>query len=179
MLTLVTDGWKDTSNNESIINYMLVTPDGQSIFHSSHPTGTDRHTAEYIAEKIIEVIEAVGSEKIIAFCTDGAANMLKAAKLINRKYPKICGIRCAAHSLNLTIKDIMELPMWDDSLTMVNKVNSYFRNHTIIAAHLACYQKKIQQNNCTCIACADTMAIHATSSDKLFGNKRSTREDRR
>ena len=90
-MTLVTDGWTNV-RGESILNYMLVTSRGQSIFHSSDPSGTERHTGEYLASELLRIIEAVGPARINDICTDTAANMLKAVRIVTQQFPHIYAI---------------------------------------------------------------------------------------
>ncbi|KAK9375191.1 uncharacterized protein V1513DRAFT_443055, partial [Lipomyces chichibuensis] len=41
--TLVTDSWTNI-RGEAIVNYVLVTPNGEAMFHSGDPTGAESHT---------------------------------------------------------------------------------------------------------------------------------------
>ena len=64
----------------------------------------ESHTGEYIAEKVLEVIEEVKQEcgkMTVAVVTDNASNMKKAWKLLVRKHPELTSYGCAAHSLSL------------------------------------------------------------------------------
>lgn len=71
--------------------------------------GAESHTGEYLAEEIIKVIKEVGPRKVAAVCTDNAANMQKAWKIINSKYEHIQCYGCAAHTLNLIFSDVGKL----------------------------------------------------------------------
>ncbi|KAG6244267.1 hypothetical protein E4U23_006275, partial [Claviceps purpurea] len=53
-LTLVSDGWTNI-RGESIINYMLVTPEGGAYFHSSETAGVNSHTGEFLAQRMMSV----------------------------------------------------------------------------------------------------------------------------
>ncbi|KAK9242259.1 hypothetical protein V1506DRAFT_548110 [Lipomyces tetrasporus] len=55
-MMLVTDSWTNI-RGEAIVNYVLVTPNGDAAFHSADPTGAESHTGSYLSKRIIEVIE--------------------------------------------------------------------------------------------------------------------------
>ena len=67
----------------------------------------DSHTAKYLAEKIEEVIEKVGPNRISAIVSDNAANVKKAREIITEKYPRIENIQCISHCINLIVCDII------------------------------------------------------------------------
>ena len=46
-------------------------------------------TSERIAEDIVEVIEEIGNDKVVALVSDNASNMLGAWLIIEDKYPHI------------------------------------------------------------------------------------------
>ncbi|ODQ70886.1 hypothetical protein LIPSTDRAFT_74386, partial [Lipomyces starkeyi NRRL Y-11557] len=84
-MTLVTDSWTNI-RGEAIVNYVLVAPNGEAMFHSADPTGAESHTGSYLSKRIIEVIEDVGPEKIVAICSDTASNVQHAIKIVCRRY---------------------------------------------------------------------------------------------
>ncbi|KAL4103209.1 hypothetical protein QTP88_018586 [Uroleucon formosanum] len=60
-LGLMCDGWSNI-RNESIINFVITTP--KPVFYKSLPTLTERHTGDYMAKVMIEIIEEVGPGKV-------------------------------------------------------------------------------------------------------------------
>ncbi|KAK9244332.1 hypothetical protein V1506DRAFT_541924 [Lipomyces tetrasporus] len=54
----VTDSWTNI-RGEEIVNYVLVTPNGEALFTS--------HTGSYLSKRIIEVIEDVGPERLLRY----------------------------------------------------------------------------------------------------------------
>lgn len=105
-LTLVTDGWTDTCGHH-IVNYAVKAPSQPSVFYKSIDTTGVTQDAEGIADAIGKVLEELGASKFVALVTDNA-NVMKATwPLIEEKYPKISAYGCAAHCLNLLIKDIL------------------------------------------------------------------------
>ncbi|CAG8455899.1 8415_t:CDS:2, partial [Rhizophagus irregularis] len=65
---------------------------GKEFIHSIQNLSKESHTSQYIAKKIIEVIESVGAEKFSAVVSDNASSMVKAKKLVNEKYENIMPI---------------------------------------------------------------------------------------
>jgi len=71
-LGLMCDRWSNI-RNESIINFVITTP--KPVFYKSLPTLTERHTGDYMAKVMIEIIEEVGPGKVFGIVTENAANM--------------------------------------------------------------------------------------------------------
>lgn len=139
-LTLISDGWTNI-RGESIINYMLVRPDGAAYFHSSEPAGLSLHTGEFLAQQMTAVINDVGPHHINAICCDSAANQQNAVKRVQHRFPSIIGIKCTSHQLNLVIKDILTLPVFVDTLHKAVKLAKWFRNHQFVHEALKIQQK--------------------------------------
>lgn len=93
--TLVSDGWTHI-RGESIVNHVLVSPEGQALFHSSDPTGDNSHTGEYLASELMRVIKSVGAKNIIAICTGTDSNMLSAVRSVVATNRHIHPVRCTS-----------------------------------------------------------------------------------
>ena len=68
------------------------------------------HTAERIAERIIEYVDDVETLlecKVVSIATDNASNMQKARSLVLEQKPHLFGIGCQAHWLNLLAKEVL------------------------------------------------------------------------
>ena len=139
-VTLTTNGWTNV-NGESIMNFMLNAPDGRSWFYRSVVCGTASHTAEYIASQLLLVIEELGPNNFAAICSDSAANMLSANRIVSARYPHIIGIGCTAHQTNLMVKDVLCLPSFKTVTHSAVAVIKYFKNSHVQSAHLKLLQK--------------------------------------
>lgn len=102
--TLMSDGWTDR-RGRSIINFLLNSAIGTFYLKSIDCT-TDTKTGEFIANGLSEVIDQIGSEKIIQVCTDNASNYVLAGSILMDKYPHLFWTPCAAHVLDLALEDI-------------------------------------------------------------------------
>jgi len=88
----------------------------------------ERHTAEYLAEVIENVINGIGADRISAIVSDNASNVRNARKIIQEKFPRIENIRCIAHVINLIVCDIVKEKFGDRLLRCVNTLTSFFKN---------------------------------------------------
>ena len=129
-LTLISDGWSNPCG-ESIINYLLVART-EAIFLKSIATGKDRHTGEYIADGLVEVISEIGSQNIIAVTTDNTSNMKSSWQDVQQQYPEILCLGCSSHMTNLLVEDIMKLPVLHDHFKIVKEINRYWKNLSIL-----------------------------------------------
>jgi len=91
---------------------------------------SESHTAEYLTEKINEIITSVGSNKFAAIVSDNASNVRKAREEINCQYPNIQNVRCIAHCINLIACDIIAHKFADKLLRRINILVTFFRNNS-------------------------------------------------
>ncbi|CAG8465618.1 3017_t:CDS:1, partial [Funneliformis caledonium] len=139
-LCMVSDGWSNI-NRDSVHNFVICTP--KPFFFDATFSGEESHTAEWIADQIIQQMDIIGIQKFSAVITD-TTNVMKAAwRNIEEKYPNIVCLGCNSHIINLLIKDIL---CFDEIKAIVNNAKSiviYFRSHLQAAAKL----KRIQLEN--------------------------------
>ena len=81
------------------MNSIVSTP--EAILFKTVATEGNRHTGEYTTELMLEVLEEIGPEKMLADVTDNASAMVKAKGIIKKKYRHIAVYGCCAHCLNL------------------------------------------------------------------------------
>ncbi|GBC25662.2 ribonuclease H-like domain-containing protein [Rhizophagus irregularis DAOM 181602=DAOM 197198] len=125
-LTLGLDGWTSPVG-QSFYAFIIFTKSGKEFIHSIQNLSKESHTSQYIAKKIIEVIESVGAEKFSAVVSDNASSMVKAKKLVNEKYENIMPIRCIDHQINLITTDICKLPFAENLLKKCIKIVRFFK----------------------------------------------------
>lgn len=88
----------------------------------------ERHTAEYLAKIIEDVVNGIGVDRISAIISDNASNVRNARKIIQEKFPRIENVRCVAHAINLIACDIVKEKFGDRLLRYVNILASFFKN---------------------------------------------------
>lgn len=107
-LALVTDGWTNV-NGHHIVNFVVKAPSQHSVFYKSIDTTGVIQDGGGIAAEIGKVIVELGKGKFKSLVTDNA-NVMKASwREVEAAYPQISTAGCAAHTLNLLIKDILGL----------------------------------------------------------------------
>ncbi|XP_015961677.1 uncharacterized protein LOC107485655 [Arachis duranensis] len=132
--TLMADGWTD-QRQRTLINFLVYCPAGMSFVKSVDASDMIK-TADTLFKLFDEVIEWVGSSNIVHVVTDNAANYVSAGKLIHEKYPNIFWSPCAAHCINLILKDIASLPHIADLASRASKVTVFVYNHMIFLSWL-------------------------------------------
>ena len=128
---MISDGWSNI-RGEGIINYIVSTP--QPVFFKSTDTKDKRHTSEYIAGELKNVITELGPDKVFAVITDNAANMKAAWAIVKEVYPHITPIGCAAHGLSFLLGDIMDLRTMQILYNKVKKVVKYVKKRQVVSA---------------------------------------------
>ena len=106
----------------------MLTPSRKEYVYQLADLSLDSHTAEYLADKIEEVIRKVGPEHFSAIVSDNAANIRKAREIVNHKYPQIENIRCISHCINLIASDVVSHKFANRLLRRVNILAAFFRN---------------------------------------------------
>jgi hypothetical protein len=95
--------------NEHLVNYVVIIPDQRPILYKTIQTTGTSQTGVESSNKLCEVIEELGKDKVSSVVTDNASCMRAAWTLIERRYPHVFANGCAAHVLNLLVKDIIGL----------------------------------------------------------------------
>lgn len=112
-LTLECDAWTSVAGS-SIVAVTLTQHSGESYLLDLIDASRERHTAEYLAEIIINSLRAkeVPLKRINCLVTDEASNMKKARELICSSLDEhhIFHYRCMAHTFNLIIGSVCQCP---------------------------------------------------------------------
>lgn len=145
-LTIISDGWSNI-RRDAIVNIVVATP--KPLLFKVIETTTERHTAEYFAKVLGEVIEQLGPHKVFGIITDNAANMKAAWELLSQKYrdTNLYTYACIAHSLNLIFSDLKKLPTLSAFTSDAVKLINGIRNTQILNA--AFLQKQDKDNPVT------------------------------
>ncbi|KAC9430404.1 hypothetical protein E3N88_45859 [Mikania micrantha] len=125
--TIMSDGWKDT-RHRSLINFLVYCERGISFLKSVDASNIESN-AENLCDLFAEVVDMVGVKNVVQLVTDNAANYKKAGKLLCERYPSITWTPCAAHSLNLVLKDVSELDNVEKLVKLASRVTVFIYNH--------------------------------------------------
>jgi len=155
-VTVMCDSWTGTTNM-SIINFMVYCH-GRTFFHkainaSEHMQNAGNlccfcmicklsfmihvHSnlfvfaclAEYLYTHIKQVVDDIGPKNVVQLVTDNGANYKKACAKLVDLYPQIIWQPCAAHTINLMLKDIGKFSEIDDIVSSAKKCTNFLHSH--------------------------------------------------
>ncbi|XP_025640666.1 uncharacterized protein [Arachis hypogaea] len=132
--TLMADGWTD-QRQRTLINFLVYCSKGLCFVKSVDASSMVKN-ASHLCTLFSEVIEWIGPNNIVHVVTDNAANYVAAGRLINRKYDNIYWSPCAAHCLNLILKDISSMAHISNLATRASKITVFVYNHTVFLSWL-------------------------------------------
>ena len=133
MVSICSDGWED-QNVKHHINFVAIIPKEKPIFIESVCTKSMKMTGKNIAKLLLRFIERIGAPKVTSVVTDTAKNMQAAWAIIEAKYPHIHCNGCAAHVMNLLIKDILSIDALKAVMTKATAVVKVIRRTQRIKA---------------------------------------------
>jgi hypothetical protein len=112
-----------------IINFMIFC-NGHMFFHSSvNATGHSQNTG-FIYGHIIKVVEdGIGTENIVQIVTDNGSNYKAACKQLVAEHQHITWQPCAAHTINLMLREISSFPEVDEVVRSAQRMCKFFHNH--------------------------------------------------
>ncbi|XP_028786305.1 uncharacterized protein LOC114742194 [Neltuma alba] len=132
--TLMADGSTNV-RQRILINFLVYSIHGM-VFVKSIDASNVVKDAKTLLSLFCEVIEWVGPENLVHVVTDNAANYVACGKLIKEKYKTSYWSSCAAHYLNLVLRDIASMPHVSNLATKASKITIFAYNHTIFLSWL-------------------------------------------
>jgi hypothetical protein len=124
----MTDAWSD-KKRRSIMNLCTNCAEGTS-FISSKDMSDVSHTSEVIFELVDNAIEEIGENDVVQVVTDNASNNMGAKKLLHEKRPHIFWTSCAAHTINLMLQGIGNLPRFKKVVDQAKAFTIFVYGHT-------------------------------------------------
>lgn len=169
-LTLISDGWTNI-NGEHIVNYSVKAPGHKSLFKCSANTSGISQTGIAIADAICKVLEELGSEKFCCVVTDNASVMRTAWKEIESRFPHISANGCAAHGLNLLIKDLLDETVHEKTISESAKIIKFINNHHLVQAKFETRRKEANISHKLSLPVATRWFSHFNSLKNLNSSK--------
>ncbi|TXG57054.1 hypothetical protein EZV62_018367 [Acer yangbiense] len=126
--SILSDGWKD-KREMTLINFLINCPKG-SMFIKSVDALSYAKTGEKMFELLSKFMEKIGVNNVVQMVIDSALNNVLAGRLLEAKYPTLFWTPCAAHCLDLILKDIYKLPNMKKTFERAMMVNSYIYKHS-------------------------------------------------
>ncbi|XP_022904565.2 E3 SUMO-protein ligase ZBED1-like [Onthophagus taurus] len=136
-ITLTTDIWSDSMQMRSFLGvtaHFGINTEIHSITLGVYELD-NRHTLEYISEKILNTCMEWGieKEKVSAVVTDNAANMVKA---IDIAFTKRKHIPCFAHTLNLVVQTVLQYKDLQEIIMKMKAIVTWFKQSCIASDEL-------------------------------------------
>lgn len=131
-VTIMSDSWTGPYKM-CIINFMIFC-NGRMFFHSSVDATGQSHNAEYLYKHIDHVVQEVGEKNVIQIVTDNGSNYKAACKQLVAEYPHITWQPCAAHTINLMLKEIASFNEVAEVVHSAQRMCKFFYNHNRLHA---------------------------------------------
>ncbi|XP_021979322.2 uncharacterized protein LOC110875431 [Helianthus annuus] len=124
---IMSDGWRDV-RQRALINILVYFPTGISFIKSVDASDIESNV-EGLCNLFSEIVEIVGSKNIVHLVIDNAANYKVAGRLLCDRYPMISWSPCAAHCINLILKDVSELEDVSTLIQLASRITVFIYNH--------------------------------------------------
>ncbi|XP_021980163.1 uncharacterized protein LOC110876292 [Helianthus annuus] len=125
--TIMSDGWRDI-RQRALINFLVYCP-MRILFIKSVDASDIESNAESLCKLFSEIVEIAGSKNIFHLVTDNAANYKVAGRLLCDIYPMISWSPCAAHCINLILKDVSKLEDVSTLIQLASRITVFIYNH--------------------------------------------------
>lgn len=104
-----------------------------------------------------------GIQKFSSIVTDNPANMKQAWTLVEQKYPHVFCHPCAAHNLNLLLKDIGKIEVFAHVMENAKMIVKYFDSHHVAESVFASMRDKVYKEAMESASHAHTASVAASS----------------
>ena len=126
--SIMTDAWSDRKRR-SIMNLCTNCADGTSFISSKEMSHVSR-TSEVIFDLVDKAIEEIGVDNVVQVVTDNVSNNMGAKRLLEEKRPHIFWTSCAAHTINLMLQGIGNMPRYKKVIEQAKAFNIFVYGHT-------------------------------------------------
>ncbi|XP_020276975.1 uncharacterized protein LOC109851316 isoform X2 [Asparagus officinalis] len=123
----MSDGRSD-KKRRTLINFLVNSPRG-TVFLSSIDASDEIKTGDRMFEILSEQIKLIGSQNVVQIVTDNYSSLKYAGADLEKEYPHLYWIPCAAHCINLMLKDIGKLPSVKLTLSRAMELTGFIYSH--------------------------------------------------
>ncbi|XP_042519158.1 uncharacterized protein LOC122092925 [Macadamia integrifolia] len=139
--TFMSDSWTDLKK-QSFLNVIAYSPGG-ALFLKSEECSHAKLTAFYIFDILEKEIESIGPNLVVQLISDNASNYSSALDMLTGKYRWLFKTRCAAHGINLMLKDIYENVFWvQEIFDEAKRIIDYLYKSIIVLQLMRSFTKK-------------------------------------
>ncbi|CAI5975174.1 unnamed protein product [Closterium sp. NIES-64] len=135
-VTIASDMMRDKSGRAQM-NIICINDNG-AVFQEAVDCKAETKSGAFIVSVLQPIIEKIGSQHVVAFCSDGGSNYVSASKKLQEIYPHLEFVPCATHVLDLLIEDIGGMDWAQEVVPVANDIISFVRSHTWTRAFLRC-----------------------------------------
>ncbi|XP_031267569.1 uncharacterized protein LOC116126012 [Pistacia vera] len=132
--TLMANGWTYHSHS-LLINFLVYCPKRVCFVKSVDASDVVKDAATLFG-LFEEIALWVGPNNIVHLVTENGANYKAAGRMLSEKYSSITWSPCAAHCINLMLKDIAEMSHIVNLSTRASEVAKFVYNHSFVLALL-------------------------------------------
>ena len=132
--TIMADGWTD-NRQRTLINFLVYCSKGITFIRYVDDSNMVKD-AVFLFNLFDEIVKWVGPENVIQLVTDNGANYVATGRLLCGKYRNIYWSPCAAHCLNLILKDIGEMDHVANLAKHASQITVYIYNHVYLLSWL-------------------------------------------
>ncbi|CAI5480303.1 unnamed protein product [Closterium sp. Yama58-4] len=118
--TLSVDGWTCLKSRGLVC--VIAHNDTAPVIVDIVDSKTSKKTGEYLAALIKKSITTVGANKVVQVVMDNASNNKRASDILRVPYPSVFFTNCAAHTLDLMLHDMGNIPAVKRVLSQVHRV---------------------------------------------------------
>ena len=97
-------------------------------------------SSDYIYGHIKQVLDYVGAEHVVQVVTDNNSSCIRMGRLLMSEYPHIQWTPCAAHSLDLVVKDVAKLSWISDILAKAKEIVNFITTKRTVLAMYRSYK---------------------------------------
>ena len=127
-VTVMCDSWTGPTKM-CIINFMIFC-NGQMFFHKTVNATGYIQNAEFVYDCIkTVVVEEIGVEFVVQIVTDNGSNYKKSCKQLTAEYKHITWQPCAAHTINLMLKEIAHFIEVETVVDSAKRICRFLYNH--------------------------------------------------
>lgn len=139
--------YRSNSRNEGIIHFVLTTPD--PVLYKSISLSSNVEDENLYLEKISEVIDEVGAERVLGVCLDTLSTCENMCELLQEKYEEynIAFYNCSSQTLNRLLNEICDLPSVSALLKNTSTMAKDIKQSQILSAILNESQKSANEKN--------------------------------
>lgn len=137
--------YRTMPNNEGIIHFVLTTPD--PVLYKTIRTSCNEDNEHVYMEKISEVIEEIGPERILGVCLESISTE-NLWEILQQKYEDyhISFYSCSSQVLHLILKDIIELSSVSVLIKNVTSILKEIKQSEVVSTLLNDSEKEIEKN---------------------------------